>query len=496
MTKRKIKIENHRLQCKNSPRSFILLILATALIILHISCRKFIEVDPPSVGLSSGNVYTSDESAAAVLTDIYAMMSSSNIMLADRHIGSISVYIPLAADELVLHELNNRNLLDYYRNDLNKSSQPNYWQAIYPQIFAANNALDGLASSNSLTAAVKQQLSGEARFIRAFCYFYLVNMYGDVPLVLNVDYKANARLPRAPSAAVYQQIIIDLKEAQNLLSVNYLKGDAQTVYASGQEERVRPTNWAATALLARAYLYAGDYINAEAAATAVINQSLLYNLTSLNEAFRKNNREAIWQLQPVGTDEQANTGEGKLFVLPPTGPGANNPVYLNKLLVNSFEPGDLRKSSWIDSVDMGGIVYYYPYKYKIGNIAAPTQEYPTILRLAEQYLIRAEAKTARNDIQGAQNDLNIIRRRAGLSDTEAADKTALFNAILVERQRELFTEWGHRWFDLKRRSRIDEIMNIVTPTKGGVWRSYQALFPIPQTDIDKDPNLSQNPGYN
>jgi hypothetical protein len=487
---------NHRSLRKKLPGLVALFLLITATSSLFVSCKKFIEVDPPYTGLRGNNVYTSDQTAAAVLTDIYASMSAANIRLTSNNITSVSLYLSLAADELTLYDLNTPDLANYYRNDLNKSSIPNYWESIYSQIFAANNAIDGLTNSTSLSTTVKQQLLGEAKFVRAFFYFYLVNMYGDIPLVLNLDYKVNALLPRAPVATVYKHIINDLQEAESLMSDIYLKGDASTAYTSGGEERVRPTRWAATAMLARAYLYTGDYVNAEIAATTLINHASLYRLTPLSESFLKNNKEAIWQLQPIGTEERANTGEGRLFVLPSTGPGAINPVYLNTWLLNSFETDDLRKTNWIDSVVAGGNAYYYAQKYKIGNVASPTLEYPTILRLAEQYLIRAEARAAKNDIQGAQNDLNIIRIRAGLPNTAAATKPELLNAILGERQRELFTEWGHRWFDLKRSGRIDKIMSVVTPTKNGTWQPYQALFPIPQTDIDRAPNLSQNPGYN
>lgn len=489
-------IKNDIQRLKKGVKMSFLFFLAVTTILVPSSCKKFIEVDPPFTRLSGDNVYTSDETAAAVLTDIYAFMSSENNTLTNPSITSTSLYLSLSADEFDLYDLNIPDLLDFYRNDLKTSTTPNYWETIYLQIFAVNNALEGLTKSTSLTAKIRKQLLGEAKFMRAFYYFHLVNMYGDVPLVLNVDYKANALLARAPAATVYQQVIQDLKEAQALLSPNYLMGDALSEYPFGQEERVRPTSWAAAALLARTYLYMGDYIHAEAAATVLINQSSLFSLTTLNETFLKNSKEAIWQLQPVGIDEQANTGEGKLFVLPETGPGPNNPVYLNNQLLNSFEIGDLRRASWINSVASGGSVYYYPFKYKIGNVAAPTEEYPTILRLAEQYLIRAEARAATNNLVGAQNDLNTIRNRAGLDDTNATNKTELLDAILTERQLELFTEWGHRWFDLKRSGRLNSVMATATSLKGGTWRPYQALFPIRQTEIDSDPNLSQNPGYN
>jgi len=454
-------------------------------------------VEPPFTGLSAGNVYTTDATAAAVLTDMYAEMSAQNTFLANQSISSISLFVSLGADELVLWYLNSQNLTGYYRNDLLPSSQPNYWNAIYPQIYASNSAIAGLSASTQLTPALKRQLLGEARFIRAFCYFYLVNMFGDVPLVLDLDYKVNALLPRAPVAQVYQQVISDLQAAQELLNVYYLQGDALTAYPAGSEERVRPTQWAATALLARVYLYTGDYVNAATEASKVIDHSTLYNLGPLDQSFLKNNPEAIWQLQPVRNEAGSNTGEGRLFVLPAGGPNnSEHPVYLSQQVVHSFETGDQRKTNWVDSVIADGHTYYYPYKYKIGNVAAPTQEYPTILRLAEQYLIRAEARAAQNDIAGAQNDLNIIRSRAGLPHTTASDKTTLLNAILQERRVELFTEWGHRWFDLKRIGQLDAVMQAVSPLKGSSWKPYQALYPIPQEDLNRDPNLVQNPGYN
>src|SRR6185369_6024182 len=101
---------------------------------------------------------------------------------------------------------------------------------------------------------------------------------------------------RSPKAQVYQQIIFDLTDAQNLLNNNYVRSDALTTYSIGSAERVRPTKWAATALLARAYLYIGDYTHAEEQATAVLNNSSFYALSSLNNAFLKNSRETIWSL--------------------------------------------------------------------------------------------------------------------------------------------------------------------------------------------------------
>jgi hypothetical protein len=118
-----------------------------------------------------------------------------------------------------------------------------------------------------------------------------------------------------------------------------------------------------------------------------------------------------------------------------------------------------------------------------------------MLRLAEQYLIRAEARGQQNNISGAQADLNVIRNRAGLPNTTAATQSDLLSAILHERQVELFTELGQRLLDLKRTNNVDNVMRVVTPLKGGTWNSNWQLYPVPVSDIQKNPALVQNSGY-
>ncbi|HEY4197438.1 MAG TPA: RagB/SusD family nutrient uptake outer membrane protein, partial [Mucilaginibacter sp.] len=117
-------------------------------------------------------------------------------------------------------------------------------------------------------------------------------------------------------------------------------------------------------------------------------------------------------------------------------------------------------------------------------------------RLAEQYLIRAEARSQEGNVSGAQSDLNVIRNRAGLANTTASTQTTLLTAILHERQVEMFTEWGHRWLDLKRTGTVDAVMSLVLPAKGGGgWNPNMALMPLPLGDLQADQNLTQNPGY-
>jgi starch-binding outer membrane protein, SusD/RagB family len=147
----------------------------------------------------------------------------------------------------------------------------------------------------------------------------------------------------------------------------------------------------------------------------------------------------------------------------------------------------------------------FPYKYKVsGNAPSYNQEiteYNVMLRLAEQYLIRSEAEAENNDLTDGANDLNVIRNRAGLNDisiSNASTQAGLLAAILHERQVELFAEWGSRWFDLIRTDNVNSVMGApgnVCTYKHGTWNAYDALFPIPQTERNNDPNLTQNTGY-
>jgi len=476
----------------------IILLLAVS------SCKKWVESPPPVDVVTEKNVYSVDATAIGVMNDIYTAMNREPF----QGNGGITMYTGLSSDELTLYGATTTfNYAAYYHNALsatnNISAGSELWSLLYSIIFKCNAVVDGLSSdnANSLTAKVRQQLLGEAKFMRALFYFNLVNFFGDVPLALTSDPQINSRLARSPVTDVYERIISDLEEAQQQLNENFLDG----TLLNSTSERVRPTKWAATALLARVHLYIGEYAKAEAESSEIINNTSVFGpLPVLNDVFIKNSTEAIWQLQP--TDAGFNTKEAQALVLNASGPNEfSNPIYLSNNLLASFESGDQRKvnGNWINSVVLDTTEYFFAFKYKL-NLSDPSvtssdnmNEYFMVLRLSEQYLIRAEARAHLENIEGAQEDLNVIRNRAGLSNTTAADQQTLLDAILHERQVELFSEWGHRWFDLKRTGNVDEIMSVITPQKAGgaPWQSYQAKYPLPLDDIQKDQNLVQNPGY-
>lgn len=458
-------------------------------------CEKLVSVSSPYTTVTGADAFSSDATAAAVMTGLYTTISAAGQL--SNGFVDITLLGGLSADEFTLWSgATNQAYVQYFTNALLSTapitSSP--WIAIYPYIFTCNSTIQGVTASTSLSAGVKQQLLGEATFMRAFCYFYLVNLYGDVPMPLGTSYNQNDTLSRTPKAQVFQQIIADLKTAESLLSPTYVNA---TLLAASTA-RVRPVKWAAAALLARVYLYTGQWDSAEIQASSVINNTSLFRLAGLDTVFLKTSAEAIWQLQPVNTGY--NTEDARTFVVQSTGPSNTNPVYLSSSLLNSFETGDQRRIHWVGSVTAGGVTYRFPYKYKINTINTSTTftstEYQTVLRLAEQYLVRAEARAQQNNISGAQQDLDTVRRRAGLPITAAGDKASLLTAILHERQVELFCEWAHRWLDLKRTGAVDTVMSTVTPAKlGGSWNLKDELFPIPVSELQRDPRLVQNPGY-
>ena len=425
-------------------------------------------VDPVTGGET---VYASDVTAAAVLTGLYYRMSEGGPATGE---WGLSYICGLSADEFTLRNEDERALA-FYKNEADPTDML-IWTLFYQYILYANTAIEGLTASTKLTPSVKQQLLGEARFVRAFCYFYLVNLFGDVPLQVVSDYKQNSKKPRTPSDQVYQQIITDLQEAKLLLSPAYLEANVQTTTT----ERVRPNKWAATALLARVYLFREKWEEAEVAANAVIEQKTLYDTVSVQDVFARNNKEAIWQLQPVVKNYPL---EADIFVV-------QQAVSASSFLLSAFEEEDKRKQAWLSS---GAI--RYPFKYHATSTGGIMTQYLVVLRLTEQYLVRAEARAQLGKQEEAMTDLNLVRSRAGLEPINTNSRPKLVTAIFKERQTEFFAEWGHRWLDLKRSKNVNAVMATAGPQKGGVWKAYKQWYPLLASDLVLNPNLKQNEGY-
>lgn len=463
----------------NKIKSSILLMLACFLI----SCEDYLEIGSPDHKITSEIVFNNDETATSAMTGIYNQLFNSPFSSGGP--GSISVIAGLSADALAPIRTTNLPFMEFEQHEVLPDNNRNLslWSSAYNMIYMVNSLLEGLSNSQQISEEVRNQLGGEARFVRAFTYFYLVNLYGEVPLVLTTDYESNSLAARDSQEKVYEQIVLDLQDAVENLSSGYLQG-----------ERTQVNQNTAIALLARVNLFLQNWEKAESLSTQLISQNNTYEiLENLDQVFLANSREAIWQLTPKGSGSVlTNTNDGASLLF--------HPIFsflaqfkLSPSFVASMKEEDKRLNNWIGFHQ--GTGNYYAFKYKIQNSTEAITEYSMVLRLAEQYLIRAEARLMREDITGAIADLDIIRIRAGLEPVALINpsigRDELLTMILEEKKRELFTEWGHRWLDLKRTGKAGEILGAGDP----LWQETDVLYPIPEDELIKNPNLSQNPGY-
>lgn len=448
------------------------IILASGALLLS-SCEKFVDLGAPPTQVIAGDAFATDASANSAIRGLYTSALSINLS------GTSTFYPGVAADDLQ-YNATDPNTSEFASNSLlnTNGNVANFWSNCYQLIKNTNNAISGLEASTTLTSTVKDQLLGEAKFFRAYAYFYLVNLFGDVPLQLRDDLHAfeDATLPRTPAQQVYDQIIADLKDAESKMAITY---DATA------SPRGRANKAAASALLARVYLYQKDYQNAESYATKLL-QSADYGMPTPDKNFINSSNEVILQL---GNQAGVTTFGSNYITTATVTPGYTLP----DAVYNSFETTptvDLRRTNWTSSKTVSDKVYYAITKYKVSSGAG--SEYHVMLRLAEQYLIRAEARANLGKLAEARTDVDAVRNRAGLAGLHInLTQAQLLLAIETERLHEYFGEYGHRWLDLKRTNRATTVL---TPKKPN-WQSTDVLFPIPQAQILINNKLTQNPGY-
>ncbi len=276
-------------------RSHIL--LAGLLILCAASCKKFVETPQPRNELAASLVFTDDKTATAAMVGLYSNMNSFNYFWANVLMNYLTA---MQADDLY-YFTGFENYDVFLKNTLLPSSQyvQSMWRDQYSYIYHANSCIEGLTKATALSEPVKNQLLGEAYFMRAFLHFYLVNMYGDVPLITSTDYVANGVKPRRS----LQWSMIRSSRISKKPKISW-----PITIPTGT--RVRPNKATATAMLARVYLYTKQWSLAETEATQVLTNTRYELLKDLNTVFLANSREAIWQLMPVNTANGRNTWEG------------------------------------------------------------------------------------------------------------------------------------------------------------------------------------------
>ncbi len=391
--------------------------------------------------------------------------------------------------------------LEDFNFSLSNVNFSNAWIGHYAGIARANTILARLGGA-SFDAALKTKYEAEARFLRAYFYFNLVKMFGDVPLVTN-EFSSPTdgyNIARSPASKVVELIVSDLNFAETNLPATIATSDAG-----------RASKWVAKGLLGKVYLTSKNY----AAAVARLNEII----TSGQFSVAANTYAAVFSPTTSFTANKdvmlavqyksGNIGQGSNIwnssipwgvglttaqwgVSSGTGDGYMRPT---PDMETAYEAGDLRKAATIATSYVNGTTTVnerYVVKYRQNGILFGDADVDCpILRYADVLLMYAEALNEQG--QGATGIpfINQVRTRAGLPDLSTAlNQTDLRLAIEKERRVELAFE-GQRWFDL---TRTDRYLPVMT-SKGYATKAFHKLFPIPQRETDLNPSLGQNPGY-
>lgn len=450
------------------PLSFILLISASIS-----SCEKFVDVGNPRSQLLDSLVFKDFKTAETALLQVYIEVRSNSE--ASAGCGRDFQYY---TDDMISYSVDpNQSTYKLFHGiltDRDESAINKHWDPPYSAIYKANRVIFGLEHSVDMQPALSNQLKGEALFLRSLLHWRLANTFGAVPYITSINYEDNTNAVKMPKEKVFELVQKDVELAVSLLPVNYPTAD-----------RVRVNKKVAEAFLAQIYLYTRQWKKAEDMATEVISASATYQLeTDISKTFLKGSKETIWHFAEAAPG--AATSDAVYYALS-LSPEVNTAYgALTDDLLNSFEPGDKRKTAWIGQYSTGGKTWSFTYKYKERNtVASGSPELVIVMRLSELYLIRAEARTELENYSGAQEDLDAIRSKANLGGTPAADKPSLREAILQERRVELFCEYAHRFFDLKRTGTISQVLGPKKPN----WTDEDIDFPIAEKQKLLNPNL-------
>ena len=468
------------------------------------SCSDFLEQNPQT-DLSENDFYKTADDILSAVNGAYSSLQEGDIY------GNWYVFGEIPSDNTrnqLSGSVTTQNEFDQFYIDTQNSMIANFWKAAYKVINRTNTILgriDGIEINTELANRYKL----ECKFIRALMYFNLVRVYGDVPLVLKeISISESYDILREPKENVYNQIIADLKEAQDL----------PVSYSTAEDGRA--TQGAAKALLANLYMTLHKYAEAETILAEIINSgrySLLENTPgSLNidgyknvfSPVNHNSKEGIFEIQFL----KGGYGEGSNYannfapensgtnVVAVGGTGGNNIPEMD--IYNAYEEGDLRRdfSMSLGYYDNRKNNEWVESRYVCKFMDVPYQNndasnnYP-VIRYADVILMYAEALNQNGKTAEACKYLNMTRRRGfGYQTTETSpvdlqttDKAQFALMVEQERRVELAFE-NHRWFDLIRTGRAVEVMR----SKGFSLNETNLICPIPQKQIDVNPKLTQN----
>ena len=489
-------------EMKHMKKAFVYISLTIFMLLFTISCGKNFLEEPPRTVTIDDLLNNPQDGAPRLVGAVYNKLYDWDVNTFSW-IGISSITSDDADKGSEPGDAGtDKDLLDNWTFNPSSFSFNEEWTGLFDGIGRAAYALQYIKEM-TLPQADKDQYLAEVKFLRAYFYFSLVRMFGGVPKidhVLTSQEDIGEASVRASEQEIYAFIEADCNEAIAKLP---------SVISSG--EKGRASKWAASALLAKVYLYQKKWAAAKTVCDQIIGSGNFSLLNDYSQVWREAGEfsvESIWEVNAIaiGPTPKGVQQYSTVQDIRPRGWGFNTPT---QNLVDAYEPNDKRKNATImfrGQTLWDGEIYSTSapnerYNYKA--YASRTQETYSgdqdqsnknlrIFRYGEILLIKAEVENELNNIGDAKTALNLIRNRAGLGNTIATTQTDLREAIYRERRVEMAFEHD-RTFDLRRTGRAGSVLRALG--KNYVDGKHN-LFPIPQIQINRSSGkLIQNPGY-
>lgn len=482
-----------------------LIVVVMPLMLVTISC-DILEEDPVDF-FSEENFYNTEVDAEAAITAAYRPLAASPSPDNGVYNDCIWYLGDLASDNTTTGPTDSdleRAQIDKFTFNATNDVFLRMWSAAYDGINKSNIVLSKIPSISFKDESRKNQIIGEANFLRALYYFNLVRLYGDVPLLDEAftGLDQNQKPLQSSVADIYEFIIADLEAAEKALPAKWALGDVG-----------RATSGAATSLLAKVYLTKKDWPMALAKSQQVINSGIYALFPNYREVFlssqslepehNENGIESIFEVQMRSNQSLRNRlalvlAPADAFIINGGRSSGNGNYVPTNEFYNLYPKSDERKdwnflTSYVDTDGDTILVQPHYSKYRdpgAGSSSSSNNYY--VLRYADILLMYAEAE---NEISGptaaAYDAFNKVHTRAGLSPLSTGlTKEQFKDSVLLERNLEFPWE-GHRWFDLVRTNRLITALQ----AQGIDVKPFQTLYPIPQSELDLNSNLEQNEGY-
>lgn len=437
-----------------------------------------------------------------ILADQFVLNQASDV--ATVRLGAYAAFRGTAAPKVIVGDFtadyiqHNGTFTDYQELGNKQITSANgvagaLWGSVFNTVYVCNFLIEKLPTVPGVREAERKTVTAEARFLRGMANFIGATTFGGIPNVTSTDIDVNKTVSKASKETIMESVLADFQAAL-------------TDLPEGSPTEGRPifagyaTKSAVRAAMARFYLYQKNWVQAEASASAVISTNF-YELVNYSDVVSEDfNNESIFEVGYTASDDPGTSAFGLNNLLV----GRREVIPSNQFITQiiSRESGEREATVDFDFNEQGG----GDNGWSVRKYGTPDEDNNNIVifRLGEMYLIRAEARAQQGRITGATgalSDLNVLRTRAGKNTAAAADKPPLVTSasqaealLLIERERlyELAFE-GHRWYDLVRTGRAQVVMSAFSPN----WTSKYELWPIPQTEIQRNPSLvgQQNPGY-